>query len=411
VSRQSGFAARTDWPLEENAYTKALRRQQQSGRALLDLTASNPTTCGFRYDEFAILAALQCPAALRYDPHPKGLPSARAAVARYYDDIAPGAPIDPERLILTTGTSEGYSSLFRLLCEPGDEVLVAHPSYPLFDFLATIHDVKLRPFHLVYDHGWQIDFHGLEKSIGARTRAILLVHPNNPTGHFIRSSEARRLNALCVANGLALVVDEVFFDYKLSKDSEHAANHRTFACNAPVLTFALSGLSKISALPQMKVGWIAVSGPEKSARDALARLEFIADTYLSLSAPIQHALPALLAQRQLLQPQLMARIETNLRHLDTQISMQNLVSRLDIEGGWYAVLRVPAVQSDEELAIALLDQCSVAVHPGHFYDFSAEGYLVLSLLVPTDQFAEGLHRILAHIAKRTDPNNTAIMER
>ncbi len=395
MSRRSIFAARTNWTLEENAYTRARQRHRQSGREILDLTASNPTNCGFHYDESAILAALQCSAALHYDPQPKGLPSARAAVAEYYKER--GAEIDPERLILTTSTSEAYSFLFRLLCEPGDEVLIAHPSYPLFDFLASIQDVKLRPFALVYDHGWQIDFAELERGIGAWTRAILLVHPNNPTGNFISAAEAEKLNALCARHGLALVVDEVFLDYRLPGGQAGRALHGTFAGNLAALTFALSGLSKISALPQMKAGWIAASGPENLVGDALARLEVIADTYLSLSAPIQHALPALLAQRKVLQPQLLSRIGSNLQILDAQLAKQSLVSRMELDGGWYAVLRVPAVQSDEELAIDLLDRRSVAVHPGHFYEFPGEGFLVLSLLTPSTQFEQGVQRLLAHI--------------
>ncbi len=394
MTGRSVFAARTNWTLEENAYTLALRRHRQSGRAIFDLTASNPTVCGFHYDESAILGALQSSAALTYDPQPKGLLSARQVVADYYREI--GADIDPERLILTTGTSEAYSFLFRLLCEPGDEVLVAHPSYPLFDFLASIQDVMLRPFRLVYDHGWQIDFSELDQCIGARTRAILLVHPNNPTGNLISAREAGQLNALCARHDLALVVDEVFLDYRLAAGSREAACG-TFAGNSAVLTFVLSGLSKISALPQMKVGWIASSGPENLVGDALARLEVIADTYLSLNAPVQHAVPVLLAQRKALQPQIIARIRSNLRFLDAQLAAQSLVSRLEFEGGWYAVLRVPAVQSDENLAIELLDRCSVAVHPGHFYEFPSEGYLVISFLTPASDFEEGVRRLLAHM--------------
>lgn len=398
MNRRSIFAARTNWTLEENAYTRALQRHRRSGRELLDLTASNPTTCGFHYDQSAILSALQSPEALRYDPQPRGLLSARVAVAQYYREL--GAEVDPERLILTTGTSEAYSFLFRLLCEPGDEVLVAHPSYPLFDFLASIQDVKLRPFPLVYDHGWQIDFTELEKGIGAWTRVILLVHPNNPTGNFISTVEAEKLNALCTQHNLALVVDEVFLDYRLPDRQARRALHGTFAGNSAVLTFVLSGLSKISALPQMKVGWIAASGPENLVRDALARLEVIADTYLSLSAPIQHAVLALLAQRKALQPQLLSRIESNLQTLDAQLANQKLVSRLDLEGGWYAVLRVPAVQPDEDLAIEMLEQCSIAVHPGHFYEFPGEGFLVVSLLTQANQFEEGMRRLLARISAK-----------
>ena len=388
------FSKRTDWKLEENAYTRALRQHRQSGRTVLDLTASNPTTCGFQYDEAAILAALQAPAALQYEPEPKGLPAARVAVVQYYQRKNPSARLDSERLILTTGTSEAYSFLFRLLCGPGDEIVIAHPSYPLLDFLADIQDVKLCPFRLVYDHGWQIDFDGLKRAIGARTRAILLVHPNNPTGHFIGADEAEKLNAICLERRLALVVDEVFLDYEVRSAGARRKMHGSFVSNDLALTFVLSGLSKIAGLPQMKLGWIAASGPDGLAGDAMARLELIADTYLSLSAPMQHALPALLGQRDEMQPQILARIGANLVQLDERLAGQKLVSRLEVEGGWNAVLRVPAVQSDEELAIRLLEKHSVLVQPGHFYDFADEGYLIVSLLTRVEEFSEGIGRLL-----------------
>ena len=391
------FSKRTNWNLEENAYTLAVRGAREAGGRVLDLTASNPTTCGFRYDEAAILDALRDPAALTYDPEPKGMPSARAGVARYYREMG-GVEIDPERLILTTGTSEAYSFLFRLLCEPGDEVLIAHPSYPLFEFLATIQDVTLRPFQFVYDHGWQIDFHSLREALGARTRAIVLVHPNNPTGHFVGAAEAEQLNAVCAEQGLALIVDEVFLDYGLKTATAARKRHGTFAANAAALTFVLSGLSKIAALPQMKLGWIATSGPDELARDAMARLEVIADTYLSLNAPLQRALPALLAQRGAMQKQILARVEANLAEMDARLARQKSVSRLEVEGGWYAVLRVPAVQSDEELAIRLIEERGVQVHPGHFYDFADHGYLVVSLLAATEEFREGIGAVLAGVA-------------
>jgi alanine-synthesizing transaminase len=392
------FSKRTNWKLEENAYTRALRLHQQSGKSILDLTASNPTTCGFRYDEAAILAALQSGEALHYDPEPKGLLSARAAVIEYYRQRNPAALIDPERLILTTGTSEAYSFLFRLLCEPGDEIVIARPSYPLFDFLATIQDVELRPFRLLYDHGWQIDFHELGKQITGRTRAILLVHPNNPTGHFVGNEEAQKLTKICREREIALIVDEVFLDYELAASNARSKSHRSFAFDDTALTFVLSGLSKIAALPQMKVGWIAANGPDELVRDAMARLEVISDTYLSLSAPLQLALPALLAEREKMQPQLLPRIESNLGKLDAQLAQQKLVSRLQFDGGWYAVLRVPVVQSDEDLAIRLLRDHSVLVQPGHFYDFAGEGYLIVSLLTEADEFAEGIRRLLACVA-------------
>jgi alanine-synthesizing transaminase len=390
------FSKRTDWKLQENVYTRALRVYRQSGKPILDLTASNPTTCGFQYDEYAILTALRDRAALQYDPDPKGILPARAAVAAYYREMNPPAELDPENLILTTGTSEAYSFLFRLLCEPGDEIAIAQPSYPLFEFLATIQDVKLQPFRLIYDHGWQIDFHALRQAFTPRTRAILLVHPNNPTGHFVRREEAGQLQSICAERGMALVVDEVFLDYRLGP--EPGLRHGTFAAGDRALTFVLSGLSKISALPQMKIGWIAASGPEAMVRDAMARLEIISDTYLSLSAPLQRALPALLAQRKKMQPQLIDRVTGNLLALDAQLAKQKLVSRLAPEGGWYAVLRVPAVQSDEELAIRLLEKHGVLVQPGHFYEFAEDGYLVVSLLTPSEDFKEGIGRLLACVA-------------
>jgi alanine-synthesizing transaminase len=392
------FSKRTSWNLRENAYAHAVRRCRESGLALLDLTVSNPTACGFEYDEAAILRALQAPAALRYEPEPKGLLSARQAVVDYYREKNPNAVLDPGRLILTTGTSEAYSFLFRLLCEPGDEVLVAHPSYPLFDLLAAIQDVELRPFRLIYDHGWQFDFTALRQAIGTRTRAILVVHPNNPTGQFVSGEEASQLGEICRQHHLALVVDEVFLDYELPDLSDPKVRHGSFArSRRQALTFVLSGLSKICALPQMKVGWIATMGPHALVRAALARLEVIADTYLSVNGPLQHALPELLAQRRTIQAHIMSRIQANLGELDRQLTRQKSVSRLKIEGGWYAVLRVPAVQSDEALAIHLLEEKSVLVHPGHFYEFADDGCLVISLLAPTDDFAEGVSRLIQSI--------------
>ncbi len=392
------FARRTDWKLQENAYTLALRRRQRTGRPILDLTISNPTACGFEYDEAAILAAFRTTRALRYDPDPQGLASARAAVAQYYAAMNPAIPIDPAKIILTTGTSEAYSFLFRLLCEPGDNIVIAQPSYPLFEFLATIHDVNLHPFQLIYDHGWLIDFQALQQAINSQTRAILLVHPNNPTGHFIRPTEADQLRTICAERRLALVADEVFLDYRIPDVATAPKHQGSFATDGPALTFVLSGLSKISALPQMKLGWIVAGGPDALVRQALERLEVISDTYLSLSAPLQYALPALLAQRAKMQPQLMDRIRQNLVRLDRWLVGQKLTSRLQMEGGWYAVLRVPAVESDDALAIRLVEQHGVAVQPGHFYEFPGHPHLVLSLLTPTQMFEKGIAGLLACVA-------------
>lgn len=380
------FAKRTNWSLAQNRYTVALEAYRQSERRLLDLTASNPTAVGLTFEYQRLLASLSNARALEYEPVAKGLLPAREAVSSYYRER--GVDVSPENLVLTVSTSEAYSYCFRLLCDPGDEVLVPTPSYPLFEFLADLQDVKLVPFELVYDHGWQIDFHSLRSKLTERTRAVLVVHPNNPTGSYVKSAELEQLNAICAERNLAIIADEVFLDYSLTNDLP-----LTFAGNTGALTFTLSGLSKISALPQMKVAWIAASGPEELVADAMARLEVIADTYLSANAPIQWALPEMLDSRRGIQRQLLERVSRNLRELESQLSQQVLCDRLAVEGGWYAVLRVPITRSDEELAIELLEKHGVLVQPGHFYDFPSEGYLVVSLITPEEEFAEGIRRV------------------
>ena len=378
------FSDRTNWQLSPNCFTQALEEARLGGKKLLDLSASNPTRIGLHYDESAILGALASPKSIDYDPQSKGLRAAREAVANYYRDEH-AAHLDPERLVLTSSTSEGYSYVFGLLCNPGDELLVPKPSYPLFDFLADLEDVKLVPYPLIYDHGWQMDFPSLERALTPRTQGVVIVHPNNPTGSYVQAHELVLLNAFCRRHNLALIVDEVFLDY-----AHDAEKRRTFAANEDVLTFTLSGLSKISALPQMKVAWVAASGPRGEVDTAMSRLEVIADTYLSMNAPMQWAMPVLLQQRQSIQKQLMDRVLANLSELDHQLAMQKTCQRLNVEGGWYAVLRVPATKSDEDWAIALLREQSVLVHPGHFYDFPSDGYLVLSLITPEEEFGRGI---------------------
>jgi alanine-synthesizing transaminase len=381
------FAARTNWNLASNRLAETLLRHRNSGRKLLDLSAANPTECGFQYDHKAILSALQQPGALEYHPDPRGLLTAREAVSRYYAAI--GIEVPSDSMILTTSTSEAYSFAFRLLANPGDEILIPAPSYPLFDFLADIQDVKPRPYPLFYDHGWHIDFHALEQAATSRTRAVVVVHPNNPTGHFTKPEEIVRLNEICASRQMAIIADEVFLDFCLS-----AERPSSFAGNRDALTFTLSGLSKICGLPQMKAAWLAVSGPQDSKTEALARLEVIADTFLSMNAPVQRALPAFLGQRSAFQEQLIARVRRNVAELDRQLAAQKVSSRLDLEGGWYAVLRVPSTRSDEDLALFLLNDSGVYVHPGHFYDFSSDGYLVVSLISKEKQFSSGLKTLL-----------------
>jgi alanine-synthesizing transaminase len=383
------FSKRTDWALTPNRFTEAQRKLQAGGTEILDLTISNPTRAGISYDVEAILDSLRNPNALDYNPQPKGLPSARRAVAHYYSEDH-HAVVDPESIALTTSTSEGYSYVLRLLCSPGDEILVPKPSYPLFEFLADLHDVKLVPYSLIYDHGWQIDFHSLAEAVNERTRAAVVVHPNNPTGSFVSRSERAELNRFCRDHDLSLIVDEVFLDY-----AHDRIRRETFASNLEVLTFTLSGLSKISALPQMKLAWIVTSGPSQKVTAALNRLEIIADTFLSVNAPIQLAAPVMLEQRKSIQPQLLERVRANLQELDRQLGDQKSCARLNVDGGWYAALRVPATGSDEDLAIELLQRASILAHPGHFYDFASDGYLVLSLITPPPDFCEGLRRMVA----------------
>ncbi len=383
------FSRRTDWKLSPNRFTEVQRELQAAGREVIDLTVSNPARGGLIFDTEAILDALSDPRAMDYDPQPKGVLSARRAVTAYYREQHGESAVDPEHIILTTSTSEGYSYVFRLLCNPDDEVLVPKPSYPLFEFLADLQDVTLRPYALLYDHGWHIDFPSLSQALSPRSRAVVVVHPNNPTGSYTSPSERAQLNSFCREYHLALIVDEVFLDYP------HDASIRpSFVSNSDVLTFTLSGLSKISGLPQMKLAWVSASGPDETVTAAMDRLEVIADTYLSMNAPIQLAAVTLLEQRKKIQPLILDRVRMNLAQLDGQLAQQKTIQRLQVAGGWYTVLRVPATQSDEDLAIDLLRQASVLIHPSHFYDFPSDGYLILSLLTPSGDFQEGTKRML-----------------
>jgi alanine-synthesizing transaminase len=388
------FANRTRWNLEENLLSRALTELRRAGTPVLDLTRSNPTECGLSYDEKAIVKAFAQSGILRYQPNPRGLPAAREAVSVYYREL--GFSVDADDLVLASGTSEAYSIVFRLLCNPGDEVLIPSPSYPLFDFLADLSDVKLVRYPLLYDHGWQIDFPGLAAATSRKTRALIVVHPNNPTGHYTSERERERLLQLCAQvdaeRQIALIADEVFLDFSLN-----GSPAKSFTAVDDVLTFTLSGISKSCGLPQMKLAWIAASGPAKQKREALARLEVIADAYLSVGTPVQLAAPALLATRAAFQSQTLARMRANLRELDIQLSRQSACKRLQCEGGWSAVLRVPATQSDEDLAVTVLREKGVLLHPGHFYDFRS-GHAVASLIVPEQEFAEGIRRTLAHFS-------------
>jgi alanine-synthesizing transaminase len=387
----SRFSSRTSWDIAESSYAAAVREARASGRRIYDLTISNPTRCGFAYEAEALLRPLTDPKALVYDPDPRGIVSAREAVAAYYADH--GATVSDGDLVLTTSTSESYSYLFRLLCDPGDEVLVAQPSYPLFDFLADLDDVRLRSYPLFYDHGWCIDLAELERAITPRTRAVIVVHPNNPTGHWTSLSERESLESLCARRGLALIVDEVFLDYPL-RESPWA---RSFACGEhPALTFVLSGLSKIAGLPQMKAAWIATLGPTSVKAEALARLEIVADTFLSMNAPVQLALPAWLAVRTAIQSQILRRAQANLATLE-RIAEESpaRVQLLETEAGWSVVLNLPGCVGELNCAERLLSERGVVVHPGSFYGMAGKSRVVVSLIGPADDFERSIRRAIS----------------
>lgn len=386
-SRRSHVGSTT----EENALTRALAEVRADGRDLLDLTVSNPTAAGLPYDEHAILAALAAPGALTYEPHPLGLASARAAVAAKTSRLT-GHAVDPARVAITASTSEAYAVLFKLFCDPGDEVLIPSPSYPLLDWLASFESVKLVPYPLVYAGGWHVDLDALKRAITAKTRAIVVVAPNNPTGSYLGRDELEALLDL----DLPILGDEVFATYPLGAP-EHADRVPTIAGVTRGLAFSLSGLSKLVALPQMKLGWILAAGDETRVREAMDRLELVLDAYLSVGAPVQHALPELLRVGELTADAIRARTRKNLAVAERIAGENALISQLDVEGGWYVTWRVPATMSDEEWALALVRQESVYVHPGYFFDMDRGAHLVMSLLTPERDFAAGLERVASFI--------------
>lgn len=382
------LSERTNWNVQENELAAAIRERRARGHSLLDLTVSNPTQCGFEYDGVRSLAPFANPAVLQYHPDPLGMVDARTAVRRYYLDA--GADVSIDRFCLTTSTSEAYSFLFRLLCNPGDEILTARPCYPLFDYIAQLGDVQLREYPLLYDpntgtnsgEGWTIDLYSLQAAITAKTRAIIVVHPNNPTGNFASQAERQALEGICVKHDLALIVDEVFLDYSLGE------RERSFAAGEPLcLTFVLSGISKVCGLPQMKASWIAACGPSDRVDKAVERIEVIADTFLSMNSPVQFALPDWLANRHEFQRQVIERMRLNLEVLDQRLRGTS-AQRFAIQGGWTIAIRVPRTVDGAEFVQVALDR-GVLVQPGDFYGMG-EGRAILSLLTPPEIWASGL---------------------
>jgi aspartate/methionine/tyrosine aminotransferase len=361
------FSSRLTWDLQPNPISRLLSAKRADGVEILDLTESNPTHAQLALPEQAIVEAFATRDILRYDPNPAGMLLAREAVCSYYGDV------DPDRVLLTTSTSEAYGYLFKLLTDPGDEILVPRPSYPLFDFLAGMELVSVRHYSLVYHGQWEIDFDSVRKQTSKRTRAIVIVNPNNPTGSFLHTWELGPLIEHCREHDIAILSDEVFADYGHGAGSDR------------VHSLCLSGLSKIAGLPQMKLGWIVAGGPEPWRREAMSRLELISDTYLSVGTPVQAAAARLLDLGRQVRDQIRERTARNLNALPFQV--------LNVEGGWYATWQAPRVRSEEEWVLQLLDRENVLVQPGFFYDFESEAFLVLSLLTPPAIFDEGIARI------------------
>jgi len=383
------FSSRLPSALVPNAISRAAAALRAARGPLLDLTETNPTKVGLQCGP-EVLAALSSPLGTSYEPEPLGMATAREAVAREYGRSGLLPSIDPDTVVLTASTSEAYTLLFKLLCDPGDDLLVPQPSYPLFDSLTTLDAVVSRPYRLDFHGTWSIDRDSVQHAVTPRTRAILVVSPNNPTGSMLRSADREWIAAFAAEHDIAVIADEVFADYPLRPARDAAS----WLGETRALTFVLGGLSKSAGLPQLKLGWIVVSGPSSVARQALERLEIICDTYLSVSTPVQIAAPALFDAGRDLRGRIQARISRNLSALEALIDADSSVSLLSPEGGWCVVLRVPATESEEALVLRLMHDANVLVHPGFFFDFASEAFLIVSLLPEPSVFDDAMARVL-----------------
>jgi hypothetical protein len=380
------FSSRFHWDFRTNRLTQALEARRRDGARVLDLTESNPTHAGLVYPP-EIVRAFDDPRMLVYEPSPAGAAEAREAVASYY--AARGQRVETERILLTASTSEAYAWLFKLLSDAGDHVLVPRPSYPLFEFLANLESVEVRQYPLAYHGGWAIDLEALGAAVSERTRAVVLVNPNNPTGSYVKRAELQALSRLCAQRRIALVSDEVFSDYALGPDAERVS---TLVGVEECLAFSMSGLSKVAGLPQMKLGWIVTSGPAALRTEAIEKLEWIADTYLSVSTPVACAAARLLVSGALVQRQIRERTAANLAVAKEALA-GSAAGILAVEGGWYITVRMPRIRGEEDWAIHLLSQEGVLTQPGFFYDFESEAFLIVSLLTAPEVFREGIARL------------------
>jgi len=391
------FSDRANWDISPNRLSRLLEKKKAGSETVLDLTASNPTQAGFRYEDEKILTALAQPQAMVYEPDPRGLATAREAVKDYYQEL--GKDIDMNSIFLTASTSEAYSVLFKLLGNSNDEVLIPRPGYPLLSFLAVFEDLRPVAYPLKYDdaRGWFMDIDVLQALISPCTRAVVVVNPNNPTGSFLKEPELKALDSICRGRDLALIVDEVFSDFGAAPNPEQV---RTAVNRSTALTFVLNGLSKMAGLPQMKLGWIVVSGKSALAETVQARLEMMLDFYLSVSTPVQHAAKKLLQGRKSIQKQMLSRLEENSGFLKEQLAQTANCKLLPHEGGWYAILEISDSVSDEDRVLQLLEKDNTLVHPGYFYEFDREGFVVVNLLTPVETFQAGILRLIARFGSQ-----------
>jgi len=383
------FSKRTQWRVDANPLTEKFRSLEDSNTPVLNLTVSNPTLSQFEYLSYDLLSALGNTKNLTYNPSPHGLVEAREAVCRYYG--TKGVSLSPYQVFLTANTSEAYSFVFRLLANEKDRILSPTPSYPLLEYLAQWNDIELERYPLLQKNSWKVDLEELRRKLERNPKALLLVHPNNPTGSFIHQIERNEIINMIREKQTALIVDEVFHDYALSRSSEFSGS---FAGNENNLTFTLSGISKILGLPQMKLSWIVVSGPDQLIHQAVERLEVISDIYLSMSTPIQNALPAWFEKQESVQKEVLHRLTANVNTLNVELKSQKNIKFTAPDGGWAALLELPFVKSDEEWALLFLEKKNVLLHPGYLFDFSEGSFLVASLLTPPDIFQEGIQRIV-----------------
>lgn len=389
------YSQRLSWSFSSNSLTQLLIQKKAAGTPFLDLTVSNPTQCLSEYPHQEIRNAFGQIRDFTYCPDPLGSHTARSAVAGYYRNR--GVFISPDQLALTASTSEAYSYLFKILCDGGDEILAPLPSYPLFEYLAAFESVRTVPYRLRYDGTWYLDFTSLRAGINRRTKAIIIVNPNNPTGTFLSKEERSELLNLASQFNLPIISDEVFGDYTITPGAPTGA---TLAEDDSTLSFSLNGLSKAAGMPQMKLGWLAIGGPAQARQEARERLEITADTYLSVGTPVQHALPDLLQIGAVLQQQLLQRIKQNIVVMDS-LTKGTAIQRLYLHGGWSSILQLPRTLTEEDWVRGLLQEENVFVQPGYFFDMESEAYIVLSLITPPDEFREGVRRTCSYVSRHS----------